>query len=468
MNDTAQDKAALLRELNSVRPELEQLKSQLFSHQAVVASNGDLSRQLNTLELELENERRSKLRAQQADEKSVTSDLHAKLKQYENRFQTEEKEKEVLKRELTKSRGETKEQKERFKVLKSKLKETQDALKAAQVSLQKSQRELSRREENSASIVSEHQETAPKAKQAQAANVQKSQREFPEPRQTSPNTFKEQIENSPESKHVRILVEACVAETSMDDVNIQAPGDENVSKNRRLRRRETEHALLGEKSTFSITPFLNKSKDVTDYPDLESDKSISGVDLQVSPERPRPTNKKTSRAAPPMKTRRPTASREKGSASFAKDTVENEFISSNIGFNEFDAPVDSGARRRARLGNVANARRFNDSKEGSDSDTTARKPESKPKVSTSESDAPEDHGVEGRRRKRKLLGGRGKTMFDEDEMDIHDKPNYPLRPVPAKRARSRGGGVSNAFAGPGSTFSPLKKERRGVNASFIG
>ncbi|KAJ4155752.1 hypothetical protein LMH87_000983 [Akanthomyces muscarius] len=467
-NDAVQEKATLTRQLNNLRPELEQLKSQLLSHQAVVASNGDLRHQVNTLEVELENERRSKLRAQQADENGVISDLRSRLEQHENRLQTEKTEKEGLERELAESRGETKEQKELCNALKFKLKETQDALKAAQVSLQKSQRELSKRREISTSIIDKHQENAPKARQARAANLQKSQRELPKPSQTSTNTVDEHQETLPESKQARVLVEACVTETSMDDVNIQTPVDENILEIRRLRRRGTEHALLGEKSNFSITPFLNKSKDATDYPDLNSEKSTSGVDLQVSPEQPRPTKKKRSRATSPIKARRLAASREKRSASLVKDAAETEAILSNTLLNEFDTPVKPGTRGRPRSGKATDARRVNDSKEDSDSDTASRKPESKSKVSTTESNAPKDHEAEGRRRKRKLLGGRGKTMFDDDEMEVHDKPGNPLRLVPAKRARSQGGGVTNAFAGPGSTFSPLKKERRGVNASFIG
>lgn len=432
-NGAIQDKAVLIRELNSLRLELEQLQPLLTSHQAVVASNGDLRRQVNTLEVELENERRSKLRAQQADENHVISDLRSKLQQCETKLQTQKKAKESLKRELTESRNESEEQKERFNNLKSKLKETQGALKAAQVDLQQSQREPSNPGETPANIVAGHQQKPPKPKQA------------------------------------RVLMEPPVSavETSMDDVDIQTPGDENVSEVRRQRRRGAEHALPGEKSNFSITPFLNKSRDATDHPDFGSDKSASGVDLKSSPEQPRGRRRITSRATSPVTARRPAASRQKPSTSLKKGAAEAETILSRTLLDESDTSAKSGMKKRSRLGKVTGATRANNSKEDSDSDAASQKPELKVNASAMEGGAPKDRDAEGRKKKRKLLSGRGKSIFD-DEMDVNDNPSNPLRFVPTKRGRSQLGSVANAFAGPGSTFSPLKKERRGVNASFIG
>ncbi|KAJ6782651.1 hypothetical protein PWT90_00204 [Aphanocladium album] len=433
---TIQEKAALTRELNSLRPELEQLKSQLASHQAVVASNGDLRRQINTLEVELENEKRSKHRAQQADDKGVISDLRTKLQQCENQLNTEKKGGESLKRELTEARDEADQQKERFNNMKSKLKEAQTALKDAQGDLQKSQRELSKAKEASSKVIQ-----APA--RVREASIAASVAEEPQSKPVR-------------TKQARVVIEPPepAVETSFEEVGIQTPGNENLSEIRQQRRRGTEHAVLGEKSNFSITPFLNKSRDATEFPDLDSDKSASEAGLEASTEQPRPRKRKTSRAPSPAKARRPSTSRRKPSTSLLKDVADAEAVSAKAVSGESDAPAKPAVRKRARLVKTV-------MQDDSDSDIASLIPDLKPSLLTTEGDVSKNQEAEadGRKKKRKLLGGRGKTMFDEDEMEGNDNPGNPLRLAPAKRGRAQLGGVANAFAAS-TAFSPLKRERR--------
>ncbi|KAM0744774.1 hypothetical protein ACQRIT_000158 [Beauveria bassiana] len=200
------DNVTLTRELDSLRQELEQLKLQLASHEATVASNGELRRRINSLEVDLENEMRSRLRAQQMDDK-------------------EKEENENLKQELTDSRRETEHQQEHLTIMRLKHKELQSTLKGAQADLQQTQCELSKARETSTDLTKEPHTKAPKT-----------------------------------------------------------PGNESISDLRQHRRRAPEHAQLGEKSKFSITPFLNKTKDATEYPGLDSDKSASDVDSEASSE----------------------------------------------------------------------------------------------------------------------------------------------------------------------------------------
>ena len=71
-----------------------------------------------------------------------------------------------------------------------------------------------------------------------------------------------------------------------------------------------------------------------------------------------------------------------------------------------------------------------------------------------------------KKKKRKLLGAANQTLFDADEGEATSKPAKPVAVAPGKRVRAQlGGGVRNAFAN--SSFSPLKRDRRGVNASFL-
>ncbi|KAM0668445.1 hypothetical protein ACQRIU_002007 [Beauveria bassiana] len=219
------DNVTLTRELDSLRQELEQLKLQLASHEATVASNGELRRRINSLEVDLENEMRSRLRAQQMDDKGVISDLRSKLQKCENKLNTEKEENENLKQELTDSRRETEHQQEHLTIMRLKHKELQSTLKGAQADLQQTQCELSKARETSTDLTKEPHTKAPKT-----------------------------------------------------------PGNESISDLRQHRRRAPEHAQLGEKSKFSITPFLNKTKDATEYPGLDSDKSASDVDSEASSE----------------------------------------------------------------------------------------------------------------------------------------------------------------------------------------
>lgn len=435
-NGALQDKATLTRELESLRPQLDQLKSQLASHQAVVASNGDLQRQVSTLEVQLENEKRLTARSQKTDEKGAISDLRFKLQQCEAKFNTERQEKENLKRELTDSRADTDLHKERCGVMKIKLKELQSAFKDAQADLQKNRRELS--------II----------------------------RKTPVNIIEEPQSKSPKFKRARVSVESqsSAVDTALDNVDTQTSGDQNISETRQQRRRGADHALVGEKSNFSITPFLNKSRGATDYAELDSDKFASGVDSEDSPRQPHARKRKTSRVKSPAKAQHPTPKGRKLSTSLIKDNAGASTLSSRPLLNESNTLARFATSKRARLLKVTDAILANDYEADPVSETACQNPELKPDALSTQGDGPEDQGAEaeGQKKKRKLLGGRVRTMFDDDEVETNDDPSTLLRGASAKRARAQLRGVANAFAGPGSTFSPLKKERRGVNASFIG
>ncbi|KAK8150091.1 hypothetical protein G3M48_004144 [Beauveria asiatica] len=431
------DNATLTRELDSLRQELEQLKLQLASHEAIVASNGELRRRINSMEVDLENEMRSKLRAQQMGDKGVISDLRSKLQKCENKLNAEKEEKESLKQELTDSRRETEHQQEQVTKMRSKLKELQSTLKDAQMDLQQSQCELSKARETSTDLTKKPHPKAPKVR-------------LP-----------------------RVIMEPPIStvETCLDDMDIQTPGNENISDIRQHRRRALEHAQLGEKSKFSITPFLNKTRDATEYPDLDSDKSASDVDSEASPEQPHARRRGPSRTTTTAKARRPIAIHRKPSSSSRKNTAETRAVLSKPVLNDPNSPAKYGTKKRAQLRKATDAVRANSDEENSGPDTASQKSEPKPLASTTrEVDEPKATGPEadGRKKKRKLLGGGGKTIFDDDEVGNNDRPGNQLRVASAKRGRAQLGSVANAFAAPGSTFSPLKRERRGANASFIG
>ncbi|KAM3516599.1 hypothetical protein NHJ13051_009756, partial [Beauveria bassiana] len=338
------DNVTLTRELDSLRQELEQLKLQLASHEATVASNGELRRRINSLEVDLENEMRSKLRAQQMDDKGVISDLRSKLQKCETKLNTEKEENENLKQELTDSRREIEHQQEHLTIMRLKHKELQSTLKDAQADLQQSQCELSRARETSTDLTKEPHTKAPKVRLPQ------------------------------------VIMEPPIStvETCLDDMDIQTPGNESISDLRQHRRRAPEHAQLGEKSKFSITPFLNKTKDATEYPGLDSDKSASDVDSEASPEQPHARRRGPSRTMTTVKARRPMASYRKPSTSSRQNTAKTEAILSKPVFNGPNSPARYGTKKRAQLRKTTNAVQTNSDEENSGPDTASQKSEPKP------------------------------------------------------------------------------------------
>jgi hypothetical protein len=97
--------------------------------------------------------------------------------------------------------------------------------------------------------------------------------------------------------------------------------------------------------------------------------------------------------------------------------------------------------------------------------TFAEKPELKLKALGVTANAP-GLGVsdaDAKKRKRKLLGA-NKTLFDDDDEETAPKVQK-TQLAPGRKLKAPLGGLNNAFAG--KTFSPLKRDRRGVHASFL-
>jgi hypothetical protein len=86
---------------------------------------------------------------------------------------------------------------------------------------------------------------------------------------------------------------------------------------------------------------------------------------------------------------------------------------------------------------------------------------------TSTSSANTSKTEEVKKKKRKVLGST-KTLFDDDEEAVAPTIVEAASKAPMNGARKRApiaGGVKNAFAA--ASFSPLKRDRRGVGASFL-
>ncbi|KAK3682176.1 hypothetical protein B0T22DRAFT_470506 [Podospora appendiculata] len=276
------------------------------------------------------------------------------------------------------------------------------------------------------------------------------------------------------------------AEEALEDV-LHTPSNTDDRPKRPLKKRGFE-STLGEKSTFSITPFLNKTINLADGSPKSGAKfrgddptralplfQVRGaedatmtaavdVDGDSPPTKPQATgsSSKPSKANEKKPRGRPKA------APLAESSVKKNLAARGSKTARAETTLESLAEEEAEEA-VVNPGQENRSMEGAE---PTRAVESKTKTSE-----PQTNGVstisleaEPKKKKRKLLGTSNKpTIFEEDEgerVTVAAK-----RPPKAGLNAARGvgrvaalGGAKSAF---GASFSPLKRDRRGVNASFL-
>ncbi|KAF4966142.1 hypothetical protein FSARC_6141 [Fusarium sarcochroum] len=434
-NKVLQEKLALSHKLDQIQPELNHLKTQLENHRAVVAQKQDLERQLSSIEVELENEKRSKQRMQS---KSHDND------QLKEQFDEAKKELERLKkehsRELREARGECDMLEGRVEDTKSRLKKTQANLKETLAELESCRSEL---------------------EQARKAALNNKPRSV---------TMKEQPTGKRRAQDM-----------SVEDISIGTPGPDEATLRRPFKKRGAERALVGEKSTFSITPFLNRTKNMSDNMSDELSEVHS------------PTGKTADAPEPVVP--------QEEDAVGAGDSVSMEPIEEEA---ESDGQADAVVAEEEMSEPKAQKVRGRPRKALDDAPTTKknmpaqtkRKPkatkaslvldivseeaevggtEAEPIVKSKKSSGLKANPVpsfsrvgnddlDARKKKRKVLGGGNKTLFDDDDGETVPKPPK-MQMGPGRRLKAPLGGLQGAFGG--ATFSPLKKDRRGVGASFL-
>lgn len=212
-----QEKFALTREVNRLRPEMEHLQSHLANYQAMVAEKNDLRRQLDSLEVELDNEKRSRLRA----DDGTVAELKARLERADGKLAADKEHE----RALAEARAVGERLEERVEALRAKYKASRDELRETRAQL-----------------------AACQAKLDQANKA-------------APRTAKDPSRKGSEPGPGR---KRRAHEMSFEDVTIQTPGNDDVPGKRPAgRKRGAEQAAVGEKSAFSITPFLSRSKNVS-------------------------------------------------------------------------------------------------------------------------------------------------------------------------------------------------------------
>lgn len=436
------------------------------THQKVQSdAEAELRQQVADLEKKLANEKRAAQKAkrsQDSDDKESQSELQQKVQELEEKLVSEAREAERARKASEKEAATANDQVEmltqRVEEFKNKLKETRAELKEVRAELS----------------------------QAQSVPV----------RTTTTTTvpLKDNETKRPLSK-AKAAKKRGANEITVDEMMMDTPGHVEGRNKRPLKKRGVDFTTVGEKSTFSITPFLEKSNTINlaetieeedEEPSILIGKGDPGAPI-VEPE-PETTEdipivteqKPAESVAKALKATKPKATdttqkkaRGRPKAQALKESSPNTNAPS--GTNTRTSPQN----KSSSLEQVVEEPEESARSENIPAATTKAKSTSNPTA-----DSAVDTGnaslenPEPKKKKRKLLGTSNKgTLFDKDEDAGEAEPM-----APPKTAAAAGGGkrkpvglkaskgpvsslAKNAFGG--KAFSPLKRDRRGVNASFL-
>ena len=409
------EKLALAREVSSLKPEIDHLRSQANSHQSVLSEKLALQRELNTLQEKLLVEKRASDRATSREKKSQTEEirLFEQIETLQAEVGKERRERHILETEsqnLSASwETKTRNLESRLDVLRIKLRTVKDQLKDCQEELQAA-RSTTQVGVGRPSFNTNARDTGKDIRKRTASLVQ-------------------------------------------DDTMIGTPGDV-----RAVKRSKQASALPGDKSTFSITPFLNRTTSVEPGDPsrgiLSSDTDQENVTAVAAPALDSPTaeeGRTLSRNSPSAKPGTNKAQR-KLTGSFVSEKAKSRK-------NNIRRPAARKPQSSTILEKVTEEAH----------DTTAEP------ATTATMGAEVDSVVgdttmnlDAKRKRRKLLGGGlGRTLFDDDDNEAVRgvrNANKVRQNVPAPVRVSLGGPKAGFLSGgPVSGFggfSPLKKDRK--------
>ncbi|KAL2876364.1 hypothetical protein SGCOL_008364 [Colletotrichum sp. CLE4] len=479
------EKLALSREVNAMKPELEHLRSQVAHQQNVIAEKLELERQLNMAEVELAAEKRAREQqtAQAEGDKSAEDELRHRLKDAEKKLTTERREKEQLQEELETAVSAAKAGQANKKAERESTQKIQEMEKM--LSVERREREKLRKEHDMA------------LSEAQTQNEMLEQRL---------DTVKSKLRNAQEElKAVRAELVARpaaipsaqlparaggvktlagkkrrVEEVSMNDMSLGTP--EDITRGRRpAKKKGLEQTMLGEKSLFSITPFLAKSKtlnvDAVAEEDEEADVSYIPLSHQSQSQEVEVTaGADVEIEDAPEQLEELEEHEESADKSALTKTTKANPKSKNDG----ESKKPRGRPKKALTETSPNMPVQGVSSAVNKPHTTSNAPLEQvleePDADEPENVAPEKVVAAGKgeqefKKKKRKLGGESATLFDDDDGEV--PPAATKRPGKVGMGAGRALGkthlsmVRNAGAFGKKSFSPLKKDRRGVGASFL-
>ena len=411
------EKLTLARELSTLRPEVEYLRSQAGSQQSLLAEKLSLRRQLSTCQVELETERRSTQRAlaKECKQQAQDSRLQSHIEELQVEAAKERHERQNLERRAQTTSTEWESQKATFEsrldAFKNKLKLAKDQLKEEQIKKQ-----------------SNYISAQGSAENAVAHSIGRTTNKKPRKRTAA------QLDS---------------------ETTIGTPGILPASK-----KSKRGSALPGDKSTFSITPFLNRTMSVVpDSPAQGLSNSGEEEQLEKTHEPPNVSQSLNDLACATNSRNTQAVNEISKNASMRKPGVTGRTKS---GQTQKGAPT---TRKKPQI--AKSLEQVAEEENGNEVQPIAS---SRTKVVNTDLDKLVDDNLEVKKRKRKILGaGPGRTLFDEDngeaprgEQELPGRPrNLGILGRVTHEGQKLGERVTFGPAKSGfGTFSPLKRDRK--------
>ncbi|KAF2835134.1 hypothetical protein M501DRAFT_1026885 [Patellaria atrata CBS 101060] len=467
------EKLALARELSTLKPELEHLRTQVTSNQGLLSEKLSLQRQLNTIQVELENEKRAvqKALAKEGKKGEQDKELRSQIEDLKNELKISKREQDQTSKVLNKAESALEFQKQECEKIQKSLVKAHSDLEDAKSSAQRSSNEAD----------SEQKEKKDPSAEAQKSLLDDKLNQFRTKLKSTKEKLKEteaQLEAAQASAPARHSSVPVLTEKPTKNPRKRTPGDMPTKRNKR-----GSSALPGDKSTFSITPFLNRTASVAidglsddDEVKPDADKPIKSTELAIPDKSPSAKPKKATRKATAPKSKPLGSSEIKANSKARKKPAVPTLAMVTEDAEEFTEaekvpPETDGPNEAEKENNI---------KPKLKASSQPKKAPRKSLLSFADFTAePEPE----KKKKRKNLGG-GKTLFDvEDE-------SGPTKPMPGKglfgaRAFAKGlggglGGLGGSKKGLGKglikggflmtddgfQFSPLKKDKRAASVTI--
>jgi septal ring factor EnvC (AmiA/AmiB activator) len=389
------EKLSLARELAVLKPELEHLRSQAIAQQNLLAEKLSLQRELSTLQVELETEKRAVQRTKAKDAKSGEdeSKLEGQIDELKKELAKEKREAQKNDRDARKQAADWEGQKT---ILESKLDAFRNKLRSTKEQLKETQAEL---------------------EQAQAAKATRDA-EFAQARPGVANPRKRPVARFD------------------PDSTIGTPGV--------AAKKPRTSTLPGDKSTFSITPFLNRTMSLApESPASQEKKADEAINQQIDAII---AENAPSSPAPPPKAK---IVKKGGGAASAKPKEPQPLKDTTIPKANTNIQKQRTTTNKTTLAKVTEEADENEE-------------------STGNSSVPNIQQKQPVKKKQKLLGQR-KSLFDDDDDEGEQSKSRGLMGLSKGLGLRGGAGMGMiSLAGKGKTlaeFSPLKKDRRAAPAA---
>lgn len=511
------EKLALSREIAVLKPEIDHLRTQLSHQKEVLAEKLALERKLNTVEVELANEKRAAQKALQHNEQDneAAAELREQIADLEKKLAAERKATEKAKKlhdnsqnqaeeelrqhvaDLEKKlanekratqkakRSQDSDEKEAQAELLEKIKDLETQLQSekleAERALKTSEKDAAAARDQIEMLTQRVDEFKGKLRETRA-ELKDVRAELTQARTTTTSVpLKNDDEPAKPLSKAKPGKKRRANEISVDEMMLDTPGHAEGRTKRPLKKRGFEVTAVGEKSTFSITPFLEKSntlnlaetiEEEAEEPSILEGKGDSAApiiepepetteELPLAEEKPA---KSIAKALKATKSKTETANQKKArgkpKAQALVESSPNRLIATSTKGKPSSEPALEKVVEEVEDVRQENALAIKKAASSEDpSNTSIENPEPKKK-------------------KRKLLGASTKgTLFDKDEDAGEAEAPVPTiavaaakrKPIGLKSSSTRKGPVTSLARGAfaGKTFSPLKKDRRGVGASFL-